>query len=75
MPSIWTRLDYNFAMMKGRIKHVQYYFQSDSPAVTTDMRIKKPTGIPLEHMLIVSEALPGTYKTHSGHYAVPKIDA
>ena len=38
------------------------------------MRMKRPTGIPHEHMMVVSEALPGSYLTYSGQYAVPKID-
>lgn len=38
-------------------------------------RIKRPTGIPIDHMVVVSEALPGTYQTHGGQYAVPRIDA
>lgn len=45
---------------------------SNSPS---EMRMKKPSGIPMEHMLFVNEPLPGTYKTHTGQYAVPKIDA
>lgn len=36
--------------------------------------MKRPTGIPVDSMVFVDEPLPGTYKTHTGKYAVPKID-
>ena len=49
--------------------------ESNNSPTPAELRMKKPSGIPMEHMLIVSEPLPGTYKTHSGQYAVPKIDA
>ncbi|WAQ95572.1 RBBP6-like protein [Mya arenaria] len=47
---------------------------SNSPSEFAQ-RIKRPTGIPMEHMLVVNEPLPGTYQTHTGQYTVPKIDA
>ena len=46
----------------------------NSDGTSSHDRLKRPTGIPFEHMMVVKEALPGSYLTHSGQYAVPKID-